>query len=279
MLSTQILAADSLNKLMEDENKLSVNGSIPLHILVDSLKSSNPIAIWHPINMTLSPSKYLNAKILLVNNGENSDPGDPITILYCTRVVGSALSPLGNYCHRGDGALPPHVSSSINVMHEVNFKVCMVLIHTVNPTFIHQMHMIEGAFVDMTEFKNVSSTNPHKQWNHPTPSLVSYSISHNLFANCHEMAKIGADVEADGNVHLVLEQAIKLCDSTADRMFVHPSAPNIVKCDNGHYSGIHFTSDTGDQIQRGDVVVVTATITGWKGPTGWQVDLKPQEII
>ncbi|KAF9508239.1 hypothetical protein BS47DRAFT_1366048 [Hydnum rufescens UP504] len=270
---------DQGDKLMEDENKLSVNGSIPLHILMDSLKSSNPITIWHPINMTLSPSKYLNAKILLVNNGENGNPGNPITILYCTRVVGSALSPLSNYCHQGDGALPPHVSSSINVTHEVNFKAHMVLIHTVNPTFIHQMHTIEGAFVDMTKFKNVSSTNPRKQWNHPTPSLVSYSISHNLFANHHEMVKIGADVEAHGSVHLVLEQAVKSCDSTADHMFVCPSAPNIIKHDNSHYSGIHFTSNTGDQIQQGDVIVVTTTITGWKGPTSWQVDLEPQEII
>ncbi|KAF9515067.1 hypothetical protein BS47DRAFT_1361319 [Hydnum rufescens UP504] len=33
------------------------------------------------------------------------------------------------------------------------------------------------------------------------------------------------------------------------------------------------------QIKQGDVIVVTATVSAWKGSTGWQVDLELEEII
>ncbi|KAF9518797.1 hypothetical protein BS47DRAFT_1358658 [Hydnum rufescens UP504] len=261
MLSTKVLAGTSLEEAMEHENSLLFNGSMPLHVLAKSLSSAQPLIAWHPMN---TGPRYLNAKLLLVSTSEYGD---------------AALGPPGNYWHCGEGVAPLYVSASISIMLEVNFRACMILIHEVNLVFIEQLQTIEATFANMKEFSLVMPLRPWKDWNWPTTNLQSYSVSHPLFTNGCEMARIPTDPDVQVVVNPILEEATNSTEANPACMFIQPHAHTILKWDNAHFTHINFTLVVNNQIEQGNVVVMTATVSVWKGSTGWQVELELEEII
>ncbi|KAF9503251.1 hypothetical protein BS47DRAFT_1369674 [Hydnum rufescens UP504] len=147
-----------------------------------------------------------------------------------------------------NGSMPLHVlvkslsfAQPLIAWHPMNvgtryLNAKLLLVSTI---FIEQLQMIKAAFANMKQFSLVTPLRPWKGWNWPTTNLQSYSVSHPLFTNGHEMVVVNP----------ILEEAANSTKANPEQMFVWLCAPIILKQDNGHFTHINFTLVLNNQIK------------------------------